>query len=65
MLRMSIKMIIVIGFIESIFIFLIGVLIGVFLAYQLFQLELAEQLLKWDMDDMRDEIRRIGGKLNE
>ena len=65
MLRMSIKMIIVIGFIESIFIFLIGVLIGVFLAYQLFQLELAEQLLKWDMEDMRDEIRRIGGKLNE
>ena len=58
-------MIIVIGFIESIFIFLIGVLIGVFLAYQLFQLELAEQLLKWDMEDMRDEIRRIGGKLNE
>lgn len=65
MLRMSIKMIIVIGFIESIFIFLIGVLIGVVLSYQLFQLELAEQLLKWDMEDMRDEIQRIGGKLNE
>ena len=55
-------MIIVIGFIESIFIFLIGVLIGVFLAYQLFSYDLQEQLLKSDLERMRKEIEQTVGE---
>lgn len=47
------------GFIEAIFIFLIGIVVGVILAYQLFSIELSEQLLHYENKRMMDELRII------
>lgn len=50
-------MILFIGFIETIFIFLIGVLLGVCLSYELFSIELRKQL---NHDKMVELFKRMG-----
>ena len=55
-------MLIIIGFVESLFLFMIGIVIGVFLAYQLFSYDLQEQLLKSDLERMRKEIEQTAGE---
>jgi len=55
-------MLIIIGFVESLFLFMIGIVIGVFLAYQLFSYDLQEQLLKSDLERMRKEIEQTVGE---
>lgn len=55
-------MLIVIGFVESVLLFMIGIVIGVFLAYHLFSYDLEKQLLKSDLERMRKEIDLIVGE---
>jgi len=55
-------MLIIIGFVESLFLFMIGIVIGVFLAYQLFSYDLQEQLLKSDLERMTKEIEQTVGE---
>ena len=50
-------MIILIGFIETIIIALLSILLGFFIASELFKEELAKQLLKYDHDRMLEELK--------
>ena len=48
-------MIILVGFIETIIIFSIGILLGVVLAYELFEYDLVKQLIRYEQGKMRNE----------
>lgn len=52
-------MIIVVGLLESLIVFMIGLLIGVILSYELFSYDLAEKLINYEHRKMYEELNEF------